>query len=52
LKDEINRLKGEKGKLKYPPKTAEKENDIPSLKAERKKNWRKSAKKSRIKIDR
>lgn len=52
LKDEINRLKGEKGKLKFPPKTAEKEDNIPSLKAERKKNWRKSAKKPRIKIDR
>jgi DNA invertase Pin-like site-specific DNA recombinase len=39
LKDEINRLKGEKGKPKFPPKTAEKEEDIPSLKAERKKNW-------------
>ena len=52
LKDEINRLKGEKGKPKFPLKTDEKEEDIPSLKAERKKNWRKSAKKSRIKIDR
>lgn len=52
LKDEINRLKGEKGKPKFPPKIAEKEDDPPSLKAERKKNWRKSAKKSRIKIDR
>jgi hypothetical protein len=38
LKDEINRLKGEKGKPKFPPNTAEKEDDIPSLKAERKEN--------------
>jgi len=52
LKDEINRLKGEKGKPKFLPKTAEKEDDIPSPKVERKKNWRKTAKKPRIKIDR
>ncbi|MDI6886362.1 MAG: transposase [archaeon] len=52
LKDEINRLKGEKGKPKFSSKTSEKEADVPNPKGEGKKNWRKSAKKSRVKIDR
>jgi hypothetical protein len=43
LKDEINRLKGEKGKPKVSPKTVENEVDIPNQKGEGggKKNWRK-----------
>ncbi|MFZ2070374.1 MAG: hypothetical protein WAV32_01965, partial [Halobacteriota archaeon] len=51
--DEINRLKGEKGKPKVSPKTIENEVDIPNQKGEGggKKNWRKSAKKPRIKED-
>ncbi len=52
LKDEINRLKGEKGKPKISPNVPEKEGDIKNPSVEKKKNWSKSAKKSSIKIDR
>jgi hypothetical protein len=52
LKDEINRLKGEKGKPKFSPNVPEKEEDIQSPSVEKKKNWSKTAKKPRIKIDR
>jgi hypothetical protein len=52
LKDEINRLKGEKGMPKIPPKIPEKLNDPLDPSTNKKKNWTKSAKKSRIKIDR
>jgi hypothetical protein len=43
LKDEINRLKGEKGEPKVSPNTVENEVDIPNQKGEwgGKKNWRK-----------
>ena len=50
LKDEINRLKGEKGKPKFPPDKAEKKKDTTN--GDKKKKWHKSAKKQRIKIDR
>jgi hypothetical protein len=52
LKDDINRLKGEKGKPKFPPKVPEKINDPLDPSTNKKKNWTKSAKKPRIKIDR
>jgi uncharacterized small protein (DUF1192 family)/transposase-like protein len=52
LKDEINRLKGEKGKPKFPPKAPEKINDPLDSSTNKKKNWTKSAKKPKIKIDR
>lgn len=52
LKDEINRLKGEKGKPKILPNVPEKKEDIQSPSVEKKKNWSKSAKKPNIKIDR
>jgi hypothetical protein len=52
LKDEINRLKGEKGKPKFSPNVPEKEETPQSQTVEKKKNWTKSAKKPRIKIDR
>ena len=54
LKDEINRLKGEKGK---PDIKASKKDDInkpkPNAKMEddKKKNWSKTSKKNKIKID-
>jgi len=52
LKDEINRLKGEKGKRKYSSKVHKEDKDISTPSTEKKKRWRKSAKKPRIKIDR
>jgi uncharacterized small protein (DUF1192 family) len=52
LKDEINRLKGEKGKPKFAPNVPEKEEETQSPSVEKKKNWSKTAKKPRIKIDR
>jgi hypothetical protein len=52
LKDEINRLKGEKGKPKISPNVPEKEDVIPSLNTEKKKKWSKTSKKPSIKIDR
>ena len=52
LKDEINRLKGEKGKPKFSPNVPEKEKDIQSPNVAKKKIWSKSSKKPRIKIDR
>lgn len=51
LKDEINRLKGEKGKPEFSPNVTEKEND-PTLSPNNRKNWNKSPKKPLIKIDR
>jgi hypothetical protein len=45
LKDEINRLKGEKGKPKFLPKVPEKINDPLDPSTNKKKNWTKSAKK-------
>ena len=52
LKDEINRLKGEKGKPKISPNVPEKEEVIQSPNFEKKKNWSKTSKKPIIKIDR
>ena len=52
LKDEINRLKGEKGKPKISPNVPEKKEDIQSPNVEKKKAWSKTAKKPSIKIDR
>jgi Transposase IS66 family len=52
FKDEINRLKGEKGKPKFSPNVSEKKEDIQSPNVEKKKNWSKTSKKPRIKIDR
>lgn len=52
LKDEVNRLKGEKGKPKISPNVPEKEKETQSPNIETKKNWHKTAKKPIIKIDR
>ncbi len=52
LKDEINRLKGEKGKPKISPTVPEKKEDINSPSIEKKKIWSKAAKNPIIKIDR
>jgi len=52
LKDEINRLKGEKGKPKFSPNVPEKKEDIQSPNVEKKKVWSKTPKKPIIKIDR
>ncbi len=52
LKDEINRLKGEKGKPRISPNVSEKEKDFQSQNIEKKKNWSKRAKRPSIKIDR
>ncbi len=52
LKNEINRLKGEKGKPEFSPNVTEKEDEIRSPNKKDKKNWTKSEKKPRIKIDR
>jgi len=52
LKDEINRLKGEKGKPKITPNVPEKEDVIQSPNVEKKKSWSKTSKKPIIKIDR
>ncbi|MFQ5888134.1 MAG: transposase [Candidatus Hydrothermarchaeales archaeon] len=50
LKDEINRLKGEKGRPQIKPNVPRKENDLPQEK-KRSKKWKKTGKKQRIKID-
>ena len=50
-KDEINRLKGEKGKPNIKPNVPKKEYDI-CRKRSSKKKWTKRSKKSQIKIDR
>jgi hypothetical protein len=52
LKDEINRLKGEKGKPKISPNVPEKKEVIQNPSVKKKKDWSKSAKKPSIKIDR
>jgi hypothetical protein len=52
LKDEINRLKGEKGKPKISPNVPEKKEDIQSPSIDKKKTWSKTEKKPTIKIDR
>jgi hypothetical protein len=52
LRDEINRLKGEKGKPKFSPNVPEKKEDVQSPSVEKKKVWSKTAKKPNIKIDR
>ena len=49
LKDEIKRLKGEKGKPNIPPNTSPRETNNHTKKP---RNWTKSSKKPRIKIDR
>ena len=49
LKDEINRLKGEKGRPKIPPKITDFQS---STKSEKPKRWHKDSKKPKIKIDR
>ncbi|MBU4445508.1 transposase [bacterium] len=51
LKDEINRLKGQKGKPIISPNVPKKENDVFSPQKVSKK-WKKRSKKDRIKIDR
>jgi 5-methylcytosine-specific restriction endonuclease McrA len=50
LKDEINRLKGEKGKSKIVPTSPKENNEIP--KGRKTSKWRKTSKKHRVKIDR
>jgi len=50
LKDEINRLKGEKGRPDIKPNVPKKENDIPEQKE--KKKWSKGTKNDKINIDR
>ena len=50
LKDEINRLKGEKGQPKFKPNMPNKDNEI--FRWKRSKEWKKSSKKPRVKIDR
>ena len=52
MRDEINRLKVEKGKPKFSSNVPEKEEDTQSPIVEEKKKWSKSSKKPRIKIDR
>lgn len=53
LKDEINRLKGEKGKPKILPKTRKSEslNISSEIHTKEKKKWKKKSKKNIIKID-
>ena len=50
MKDEINYLKGEKGRPKFKPNVPRKEYDICRKKSSKK--WKKNSKKSRVKIDR
>ena len=50
LKDEINRLKGEKGRPDIKPNVPKKENDVPEQKE--KKEWNKGTKNDKINIDR
>ncbi len=52
LKNEINRLKGEKGRPKFSPNVSNKEEETHSPDKENRKNWAKGEKKPRIKIDR
>ena len=52
LKDEINRLKGEKGKPGFKPKEAKDEVDKQKTDVAPKENWKKGTKKDKIKIDR
>lgn len=49
LSDEINRLKGEKGRPHIKPNVPNKENDVPEQKV--KKNWKKTSKNDKIEID-
>lgn len=49
LKDEINRLKGEKGRPRIKPNVPNKENDVPEQKV--KKKWKKTSKNDKIEID-
>jgi hypothetical protein len=51
LKDELNRLKGEKGKPEIKPNGPKKENDAAKSK-EKSPNWKKGSKKPQIKINR
>ena len=51
LKDEINHLKGEKGKPNIKPNVPRRENDIPNP-TKKSRKWKKKSKKQRIKIDR
>ncbi len=50
LKDEINRLKGQKGKPNIKPKSSIKKNE-PNKKLNPKKKWKKQSKLNRVKID-
>lgn len=50
LKDEINRLKGQKGKPNIKPKSSIKKNE-PGKKKKHKKKWKKQSKLNRVKID-
>jgi len=50
LKDEINRLKGQKGKPNIKPKSSIKKNE-PDKKLKPKKKWKKQSKLNRVKID-
>lgn len=50
LKDEVNHLKGEKGKPRILANVPRKENDMPESKPSKK--WGKNSKKQRVKIDR
>ncbi len=50
LKDEINRLKGQKGKPNIKPKSSIKKNE-PEKKLKPKKKWKKQSKLNRVKID-
>ena len=50
LKDEINRLKGQKGKPNIKPKSSIKKNE-PNKKLKPKKKWKKQSKLNRVKID-
>lgn len=56
LKDEINKLKGEKGKPNIPPNVPGREEKAQSpdsgTNTQKKKKWKKGAKKSKIKVDR
>ncbi|NCN39590.1 MAG: hypothetical protein GW914_04390, partial [Candidatus Aenigmarchaeota archaeon] len=49
LKDEINHLKGEKGKPEFKPNLPRKENDI--CKEKKAKEWKKRSKKQYVKVD-
>ena len=51
LRDEVNRLKGENGKPDIKPNRRHSENISSEKERNKKKGWKKSAKKSRIPID-